>query len=392
MDKDAALSMAHCGLFRVDVSSIEDELLFNESDGMHFEFKSFFGAHDSPGHLGYLLLKACQKHGLKPEAAAVENKIAFFLPDEVQRILRAPKCTCRVGVLNLPPEYIDSIVAPYKICLYYWESDRLPHRMIEPLNKFDEVWVISDWNKEVFRNSGVNVPIHKIRVGVDPDEYSYCWRPRENFTFGLCGFLTYRKGADIACRAFHRAFSTEGDVRLEIKTRVNPILNAVKEPEYLNDTRISVIKDEWDVARMREWYGSLDYFVFPSRCEGLGLIVPEAAACGAIPIITDWSGLTEFHDSPFLKIPHKGLQDLAADAIEEGHWCIPDEDVLVEIMRMCYTARDEGQHRACSDYALQNWDVSNTAKDISVRLHRIHNDVVRPKQIAQAVLETGGIC
>lgn len=292
---------------------------------------------------------------------AIKSIFSGTIPQELQRILHEPSALCQVGVLNAPPKDIDCLSAPYKICLTYWESDKCSPEWVDGLNKFDEVWVISEFNRQVLVDSGVTKPVHKIRVGVDRNEYFFCPYRRPEYVFGMAGRLAYRKGVDIAARAFRRAFPSESDVRLEIKTRVNNIAVAVHNMTELGDTRIKVINEEWEVPQLRQWYGSLNVYVGPTRCEGLGLCFLEAAACGATPIVTDWSGCQEFLREPFISLPTSGK--MAAVGVVCGQWAVPDEDALVELMRMCYNERvDRGQQ--CSDYVLREWPIENVAEDI----------------------------
>lgn len=345
----------------MDLTPIRDELL----PPPYFEFKTFLGVNDSPGHLGCIIPIACSKAGLAPHVRAIKSSISGTIPPELQALLHEPASLCRVGVLNAPPEYIDSLSAPYKICLTYWESDKCSQEWVDGLNRFDEVWVISEFNRQVLVDSGVTKPVRKIRVGVDRNEYFFCPYRRPEYVFGMAGRLSYRKGVDIAARAFRRAFPSESDVLLEIKTRVNNIATAVHDMAELGDTRIKVINEEWDVPQLRQWYGSLNVYLNPSRCEGFSLTPLEAAACGATPIVTDWGGCQEFLREPFISLPTSGK--MAAVGMSGGHWAVPDEDALVELMKMCYNERvDRGQE--CSDYVLREWPIENVAEDIKERL------------------------
>ena len=48
-----------------------------------------------------------------------------------------------------------------------WETSKLDPRWTEACNKSAEVWVPSEWNMQVFRDSGVTAPLYKIPHAID---------------------------------------------------------------------------------------------------------------------------------------------------------------------------------------------------------------------------------
>lgn len=109
---------------------------------------------------------------------------------------------------------------------------------------------------------------------------------RDSVTFfHTCGVSPSRKGTDILAKSFKRV---EGPARLIVHSQ-GPLKPSV--PDLRTDERIQLI--EKDVAPPG-LYAMGDVFVYPTRLEGLGLSVFEAAASGLPVIITDAPPMNEF--------------------------------------------------------------------------------------------------
>jgi hypothetical protein len=51
-----------------------------------------------------------------------------------------------------------------------WETTHLPDGWVEKCNKMDAIWVPSEWNVDIFKQCGVQVPVKKIEHTLDPSE------------------------------------------------------------------------------------------------------------------------------------------------------------------------------------------------------------------------------
>lgn len=215
-----------------------------------------------------------------------------------------------------------------KVALTTWESTVLPPDWARILNTFAAVVVPCHWNAELFRENGVNVPLHVVPHGVS-DSFHYVERSGGDkpFRFLCIGDRRHRKGYIEAMNAFYRAFGKRDDVELIIKARSQVI------PELTNGN-IRLIKDDYDDAQMQELYASADCFLCPAKSEGFGMPPREAALTGALSVCTNFSGMADDIDQWGYGI---GYTLTPAWEYERqfqglGEWATIDEDELVARM------------------------------------------------------------
>lgn len=87
-----------------------------------------------------------------------------------QRSKTAPS----VQIIHLTPDNFPAYYRPgiYNIGYCTWEADRIPEKWVEYCNLMSELWVPSQWNIEVFKNSGVVKPIYCIPHIIEPPDLS----------------------------------------------------------------------------------------------------------------------------------------------------------------------------------------------------------------------------
>lgn len=118
--------------------------------------------------------------------------------------------------------------------------------------------------------------------------------------FHSCGYSPDRKGTDKVIEAF---FEIEKDFKLIIHSQVDL------------DTKLAFLKNEIEFLKKKKkleiinktveapgLYHMADYYVYPTKLEGIGLTLIEAIACGLIPIIPDSQPMNEFVDNNSYKI------------------------------------------------------------------------------------------
>jgi len=171
------------------------------------------------------------------------------------------------------------------------ESTRVSKGWVDALNeRFEAVCVPCPPLVEVYRDSGVQIPIHYVPLGVDlnpPHLTSRRPYPAE-FTFLAYTLGDMRKGAHLAMLAFDRLFRDKPGVRLIIKARDgwdNMWIAGLDEPH------IEVIGGETSEADWHALLARVQCLVFPSYGEGFGLPPREAVLAGLPVIATRWLGL-----------------------------------------------------------------------------------------------------
>lgn len=209
-----------------------------------------------------------------------------------------------------------------KVLFTMMENSQTLHRdYVEKLNMFNEIWVPTRFNKEMFLNNGVKSDIRVIPLGVDTSRYHPNIKPFE-FQFPLNKFVfisvfkwNHRKGWDILLKSYLEEFSQNDDVSLLIVSRTdtnhnrNIILNDVKGvTDYINKSdlpHVALYDKQIPEKDMPSIYKRCNAFVLISRGEGFGLPYCEASACG-LPVISSYcSGPTDYltEDNSFLVMP-----------------------------------------------------------------------------------------
>ena len=267
------------------------------------------------------------------ELLAAANNVPDYIAQDIKdMIVSVPKLRW-LGVLFGFPPLLQSLQTKHKIIYTMFETDSVPETWRGNIGRADQVWVPSTHCARIFGK--YNRRIRIIPFGYDENVFKrIVGRPRNQegtFKFGSVGVMSKRKGVDLLVRAFVAAFPNDNDVTLTIKTRNTRWL-----PE-INDTRISVIDEDWEKERLVEFYHDMDCLVQPSRGEGMGIPQLESAACGTPVITTNWSGPADYIDDNGIyglnvlkMVRAKGMLS------ENAKWAEPNVGHLVALMKQAY--------------------------------------------------------
>lgn len=292
------------------------------------------------------------------------------------------------------------------------EATRIPAHWVKAINDNVERCIVPCIaQKQAFIDSGVNVDIEVIPLGLKEQDYQYKEREEsEEFIFGLEGTLTFRKGPDLAVEAFQKAFPKDKypNVGLFIKTRPMKGLPFGKTLEVKDgalvvdgDERIIVVTETWNHETLiKEFYDKINAYLFLSRGEGWSMTTVQAMACGLPTIATDCSGIqdhlnnevgylvpTNIVDVPNGMVWDKWMIRPAVDNEEYGlkgvgypldlqaenqQWWEADIDEAVKILRHVYENQKEAiaKGKKASKWIRENFTAKHTAEKIVNYLNR----------------------
>lgn len=249
-----------------------------------------------------------------------------------------------------------------------FESTRIPENILAVCQTSEQVWVPSDWGRSILIANGIKPDrIRVIPEGVDGNRYhTHGRKPYQKnrpFRFLTVGKYEQRKSLDETIDAFAQVYANTPAIELIIKS--NYFINHDKKFAAIKDkiknlNNVQLIWGEMSDDDMAELYRSCDAFVLPSRAEGWGLPLIEAAASG-LPIITTlYSGHTEFlHHIPDSVLPVtytigpvscSEYQSYYPDSTGDwGLWARPDVFSIAKAMQTVCREYEDLFERACAN-------------------------------------------
>jgi len=216
-----------------------------------------------------------------------------------------------IVIESVIPTFSNMIGGKYRILYTTIEAYSVPQQFIDIANMYNEVWVISDFCKEVIQKCGYSREVYIVPDIVDNILYNenvepYSFEPKLNdFVFISVFSWGYRKGYDALLKAYLSEFDGNDNVSLLIVSR-NKL--GAKGNDVIKDTIQKYIneyggKNPAHIARcsrpipekdLPSFYKSSSAYVCLSRGEGAGLPYCEASLCGLPIIATNCSGQTMF--------------------------------------------------------------------------------------------------
>lgn len=240
------------------------------------------------------------------------HKEPIYVDEDLRRRLDAHKNVIvnpRAPLLRMMGPDLISTTARHRIVWTMQESSHRVHDdMVKRANQnFDQLWTPTQWNLEVFRDSGVKIPMRVARLGVNPMIYKRV-QPIDRkplppcrlistsrrgltavpagFIFLTVGLPGFRKGWDVIADALELTFSRKRNVNLIIALTHSPATwNEKIYKQFANyKTPIWTLEGSFGEHAMADIYCSSDAYVSASRGEGWNLPATEAAAC-ELPVI-----------------------------------------------------------------------------------------------------------
>ena len=333
-------------------------------------------AQDAPtgyGDAADRLVRALREAGVRVEYRRYVGEVRGEVPD-IRPHRRDPRPDERAvpgapTVAHLVPEHyehvrrlvgeLDGGSGPL-IAHTVWETDRMPDHWPALLNAVDRVVVPTEWNRDVFTEGGVTVPITVLpHVACDPtlgDGGIPLDLPDDVVVFYTISRWDQRKQPAAVIHAFAEAFTRADPVALVVKTtpftqfpipggwggdsgilgttmlEVARILR-----DYPNPPLVGCEIEEWEPARIAGLHTRGDCFVSLTHGEGWDLGTFDAATYGNPVITTGWGGALAYLDADasflvdvdLVPVEHFEPQSYSP----KQRWAEPRLDHAVELFR-----------------------------------------------------------
>lgn len=223
---------------------------------------------------------------------------------------------CDINFVRLSPEVAVNFLDPdmINICSCAWETTKLDDHWVECCNKFDAIFVESEWLVEVFTSSGVTVPIYCVPNMVDTSKYKMKTEPNLDKPYAFYSIQQWieRKNGLGLLKSYFNAFSAEDNVILILKTylartgvnvnhqeKIKEDIDTLKRSLNLNKNYppVYLVTEKLTTDAIVNMHEQCDCYVLLDRGEGFGLPYMDAAAAANPIIRTDFGGTGEFLNS-----------------------------------------------------------------------------------------------
>lgn len=220
-----------------------------------------------------------------------------------------------VVIIHATPHHFATYKEVGKTNIGYtvWETTKLPADWVEMMNGVDAILTSCEWNKDVFEESGVNVPIGVVPHGINTKEfegikpYNIKGINEDTFVFYSIFQFTERKNPTGLLRAYWHAFQNGENVALVLKTyrtnysdkdkgMVRETIKRLKQvmPMPNPHAKVYLILDLLTRNEMLGLHKRGDCFVSLDRGEGFGLNGFTAGAFGNPTILTGFGGALDY--------------------------------------------------------------------------------------------------
>lgn len=201
--------------------------------------------------------------------------------------------------------------SPIKLAYSMLESTKLPDEWTHILNNyFDAVIVPDPWLVNVYKNSGVTIPIFVLPIGLHLS--AFLKMPAKTcsnniFTFGLSAAAAPGKNHEMVIDAFVEEFLQnpleQNNVRLRIHSRGGSKTENIK--KYLQQqpsTAIEFIPRSLSQREYLQFISSLDCYILLSMGEGFSITPREALAAGIPCILSNSTAQKTICKSSFVEV------------------------------------------------------------------------------------------
>ena len=307
----------------------------------------------------------------KTHLGVSRNRLQLFKKGDQQR--------GRVNIYHsVPHRYKQTKESLKNIGMCLFETICLPPEWADMMNKMDCIVTASAFNKGVFENNGVKVPVHVVPHAFDSKLFH-----GEIKTVGRYGKITFmsmgtwknRKNWDTLIQGFYQAFESKDNVCLLVKTDKPEFLKQTVErikrtskwrskntaPVYSEDRKIVTFEDIPQIMK------KADVYVSCSLGEGFGLPGLHAMALGIPVITTRFGGSLEYaleNNCTYIR-PKKYTRYNVMDNIpqfQNAIWPVITAEEVSNRMREVYENYPTEKAKRAYEFVHNNFDYDTIGK------------------------------
>ena len=300
-------------------------------------------------------------------------------------------------IVHTVPEYFPywkSIECGKKIIgMTVWETNVIPHHWRDLLNLMDSIIVPTNWNRKIFTDCGVSVPIHVLPHMSEFNGLidSRLGRTSRKFVFYSIADWTNRKTPNFTIEAFVKAFTHQDDVKLILKTSrldycdsrkfrlpwmkryhrtkstFEKLLNNLYPRHKSGYPEIDLIDRKISPQEIQALHQNSDCFISLCRAEGWGLPAYEAGWYGNPVVMTGFGGQMAFLPAEYAFIVDFDLvpvqihiQDGGKSYSPDQKWAAPNIDHAIRILRNIYEDPESAINKGAllKNHLTQNFDTT----------------------------------
>ncbi len=236
------------------------------------------------------------------------------------------------------------------INLSTWEADGIPEVWGQIYKAYgtNAIIVPSTWNKPVFERTGLPVfvlpHVLETQPGSEPLP-DLAGITKEKFKVLSVSQFNYRKGFDKLIRAFTQEFAQQDDCVLMLKTYISLMgegyldqlkgqISSLKAPG--SRANIVLISSLLSRENMNWLYEEADLFALPTRGEGFGLPLAEAAMAGLPVLCPVQTGQADFIKTPFDVAGSWEPVEFSIEHSYNTNWFEPSLNSIRKQLRIAY--------------------------------------------------------
>ena len=272
-----------------------------------------------------------------------------------------------IVIIHLTVEHYEKMIEKDKFNIGYsiWETNRIHDEWVNWLNStVDVCFTGSKWGTEVYKNSGVKIPIFTIPHTINVEDYDnitpylIAGVPENAYKFYALFQFFERKHPTALIKAYWHAFQNNENVALVLKTYrigfnekektiVKETISRLKQVTPMdNYPPIYLVLDRLSRAEILGMHKACDCLVHLDRGEGFGLVPFESGAIGNPIIVTGWGGVTEYANPDNSYLVNSQLTPVFGmpwSPFYNGNqlWAEPDVYHGSQLMRHVYRHRNE---------------------------------------------------